>query len=1471
MKLNLLKIFLGIFLLPFLAYSQACPTIKDSNGNEDMHIDCNYPFDNGWCTSVNVSFPSIAYTGTYNNAQEIAYSPIGNYNSGTPIRVYEDDLFVKKIDFSTLGNIPFTFSFFGKSYNSVLISSNGFITFDPDLKEGDFSTADISGRTLPSTYLPKSAVFGVFQDLTFKEKNGAEIYYQIEGTAPCRKLIISFYKGVIAGTTQTVSSQIVLHELTNKIDVFVENKPLADSSAKVIEALIGISDEFGNGVYPIGRNTGVWSANKEGYSFTPSGKLINAKEITWKDINDDSFLQVCKSNNCQTQICPTDNTTLSATALYEFPNDVKLYYTDEFKIIFDPNYPKAKNLVKYLCDISVQEFYQSDINKEITIHGTAISPFIFKYYTGATGYTDAYNNNSNFLDSSIPLDKSQNYFVRVESANNAQCFTIGTLKFSYGIDKNTVNICDANNDGIEKAFQLKKLNCQLFSSSIEPTKVEYLINNQIVSYADITSSTLIYVKFTTEGCSEKLYGPINVQFTSAPTVISTPINFNTVDEICDVITDYNPEFYELFNWEQEMKARGIIFSNDANVEKIKFYMSYSDAQNDVNALTRIKEGLEKDDYNYYMYARVEYNDSSSCTEACYSIVRFTVKVKFSKIILNVDDKDTDLVIDLPTVFDPEPANVYICYNGNFDVNIKNDAESTIKLISPVSGVSVTYHSDYISANNFESQGITNYDVTLPANTISKTYLVRYALGPQCYVVKPLVYTIIKPIAEKKIINICTLDSSVPLDIKLSLYNSTILGSQNTQNPSPTIIYYDKDPITDPSAIVIENLTVKKTTTVVYAKIISCLADVCDLVYPIEFKLIAVDGLINDKISIKINCDNLNDGVEYVNLLDYEKSIITNPSEYYFTYYYGYNPNNDTFSNPLLYNLNNFKIDKSQTIYVKISRSTECFRKAEINIDYDLAANPQIKLNSGLLVSCGTSQYIIFNLEKALTQIFDESNPAFNTFISSLKYYDNESDAILGNNNNFTNFNSYKLYSTTPTKNIYLRFESVYGCYSVAPLKLRIIESLKFKNNLSFSLCDDNLDGKYSLDLRNWVKFLASDKDANNDLLIDTEVNSVANFSFYNTMADFYAGKKLSADEEKNYIVEPTNPSIIVKAEIDNCTAYQTVNFELKAPQVTQFFTSDICDVGNDGMEKINLTEFEVFMKSTDETFEYYPSLLDLNNGTNKILSPEQFNADKLNDKIFVKVISSTSCPWKAEISLSFNNVPDFEIPDFKICPKDKLPLLKPDFTGLNIVSFEWKNANGEVISTGNSATNLPAGQYSLKVITNKGCVYTNSFEIIEKDVPLIEKIVAKNNTFTITAIGQQKILYSSDGINWQESNIFKFSEPGKITFFVRYDGDNCIGDTKDALVLDLINSFTPNGDGINDVWEIDISLDDSNKAVLKIFDRFGALVYTQEDVKKVFWDGTSGGRKLPTATYWYYIEFSNGSHYDGYIFLKNRN
>jgi gliding motility-associated-like protein len=71
------------------------------------------------------------------------------------------------------------------------------------------------------------------------------------------------------------------------------------------------------------------------------------------------------------------------------------------------------------------------------------------------------------------------------------------------------------------------------------------------------------------------------------------------------------------------------------------------------------------------------------------------------------------------------------------------------------------------------------------------------------------------------------------------------------------------------------------------------------------------------------------------------------------------------------------------------------------------------------------------------------------------------------------------------------------------------------------------------------------------------------------------------------------------------------------------------------------------------------------------------------------------------------------------------------------------------------------------------------------------------------------------------------------------------------------NTFTPNGDGINDLWAIKY-LDSYTAGTVKIYNRNGGLIFQSKGYPKA-WNGTFNGRPLPTGVYYYVIDLKDGS------------
>lgn len=108
-------------------------------------------------------------------------------------------------------------------------------------------------------------------------------------------------------------------------------------------------------------------------------------------------------------------------------------------------------------------------------------------------------------------------------------------------------------------------------------------------------------------------------------------------------------------------------------------------------------------------------------------------------------------------------------------------------------------------------------------------------------------------------------------------------------------------------------------------------------------------------------------------------------------------------------------------------------------------------------------------------------------------------------------------------------------------------------------------------------------------------------------------------------------------------------------------------------------------------------------------------------------------------------------------------------------------------------------------------------------------------------------------------------------YFLTATGDGGCTMTDSVIVkvlkpFRIPNAFSPNKDGINDVWAIE-NLKDYPGAVVEVFNRYGQIVHKSVGYTKP-WDGTMNGKDLPVGTYYYIIQPKNGfKQITGYVVL----
>lgn len=280
--------------------------------------------------------------------------------------------------------------------------------------------------------------------------------------------------------------------------------------------------------------------------------------------------------------------------------------------------------------------------------------------------------------------------------------------------------------------------------------------------------------------------------------------------------------------------------------------------------------------------------------------------------------------------------------------------------------------------------------------------------------------------------------------------------------------------------------------------------------------------------------------------------------------------------------------------------------------------------------------------------------------------------------------------------------------------------------------------------------------------------------------------------------------------------------------------------------------------------KYYPTLADLTNGTNEILPPKTTNYIAGNGIIYVKVSNTNGCYNIAEISLTvLPPVKSTVLEDKIICIENTTTL----DAGSGFDAYQWNT--GETTQ----AITASVGSYWVNLKTGE-CFTKQMVKVSPAIQPVISNLDIKNNTITVTVIGgTPPYRYSPDGITWQDSNILINLPRGENTVYVK-DFYNCEPIDVTVTVPNLINAITPNGDTKNDY--VDYSeLSYKKNLTFNIFDRYGNKIHEANKFNGYKWDGTHFGKKLPTATYWYEISWTEPNkaqtiiRYTGWILVKN--
>ncbi|MCX8522364.1 gliding motility-associated C-terminal domain-containing protein [Chryseobacterium formosus] len=377
---------------------------------------------------------------------------------------------------------------------------------------------------------------------------------------------------------------------------------------------------------------------------------------------------------------------------------------------------------------------------------------------------------------------------------------------------------------------------------------------------------------------------------------------------------------------------------------------------------------------------------------------------------------------------------------------------------------------------------------------------------------------------------------------------------------------------------------------------------------------------------------------------------------------------------------------------------------------------------------------------------------------------------------------------------------------------------------------------------------------------DVYFDTTAIKKFYLTMADLNAGiNEIQNPNNYNSVEKRVYAKITTNA---GCTGNVYVDLKFHPIVIVNEATIEECFLPiNTSTASFNLNLANV-TSQPNTTKKFYLTLDNAVNGTNEISNTYISS----NSSVYVRVFSQNGCYAITKINLKvLTPVNSTVLKDKTICLEDRTTL----DAGAGFDGYEWSTgATTQVIS------NVGVGAYWVKLKTGK-CFTLQQVHVYPTQKPVIASLDIKNNTITVNVTGgSAPYQYSLDGTNWQDSNLFTGLPRGENKIFVK-DSYDCNPVQIQVTVPNLINAITPNGDNMND--EIDYTaLAYKKNLVFTVYNRYGNKIYEADKIRNFKWNGTSGGKKIQTGTYWYTITWNEDdanntpTKYDGWVLVKNR-
>ena len=304
-----------------------------------------------------------------------------------------------------------------------------------------------------------------------------------------------------------------------------------------------------------------------------------------------------------------------------------------------------------------------------------------------------------------------------------------------------------------------------------------------------------------------------------------------------------------------------------------------------------------------------------------------------------------------------------------------------------------------------------------------------------------------------------------------------------------------------------------------------------------------------------------------------------------------------------------------------------------------------------------------------------------------------------------------------------------------------------------------------------------------------------------------------------------------------------------------------CAANNGGITNLAITDASVF--------KWY-------NSSNQLVGSERDLKNVAAGTYYLKAGQPGGCESISAVYTIKNNEIIFKVKAVDIAPancgKSNGSIKILTYETQSPIIFSWSDNTGKVISNTENLTDVLPGVYTLTASNGNNCTnVAGVFNVGLTELPIINlskirqfiscdgKTVSASSIEIVgsTAPYTYNWLDTDGSIIYQDLNI-QSVKPGKYVLKIT-DKFGCSVNTEsidftqlEKKVLQIPNSITPNGDGVNDTWKIN-GASNYPDGEFYVFNRNGDKIFYSKGYTKDF-DGTVNGKPLSVGVYYYMID-----------------